>query len=149
MIDFSTNKYIHNTKIKHLHGTYIYEKEQIKLFSSNTLLIDKLNLKFNRKMLSQIGLIHLFCSPFFHEAGSSTTGLLQDFYFCLNFFTRAIYKQAISLSSWELYNPLVWVALQNPTHIILWNLQQLCQGNMCTSYFMSLLSLGRSRFIKK
>ena len=27
-------------------------------------------------MLSQIGLIHLFCSPYFQKAGSSTTGLL-------------------------------------------------------------------------
>ena len=71
-------------------------------------------------MLSQIGLINLFCSPYFHKADSSTTGLLQDFYFCLPFFTRAIYKQAITLSSWQLYNPLAWDALQNPTHIILW-----------------------------
>ena len=55
IIDFSTNRYIHNIKIKHLHGTYIYEKQQIKLFSSNSLLIDKLNLKITRKMLSQIG----------------------------------------------------------------------------------------------
>ena len=50
-------------------------------------------------MLSQIGPIHFFCFPYFHKAGSSTTGLLQDFYFCLPFFTRAIYKQAITLSS--------------------------------------------------
>ena len=41
--DLSTNKYIHNMQFKHLHGTYIYEKQQIKLFSSNSLLIDKLN----------------------------------------------------------------------------------------------------------
>ena len=27
-------------------------------------------------MLSQIGLIHLFCSPYFQKTGSSTTGLL-------------------------------------------------------------------------
>ena len=50
-------------------------------------------------MLSQIGLNHLFCYPYFHKVGNSTTGLLQDFYFCLSFFTRAIYKQAITLSS--------------------------------------------------
>ena len=34
------------------------------LFSSNSLLIDKLNLKISVKMLIQIGLIHLFCSPY-------------------------------------------------------------------------------------
>ena len=27
MIDFSTNKYIHNIQIKHLHDTFIYEKQ--------------------------------------------------------------------------------------------------------------------------
>ena len=34
------------------------------LFSSNSLLVDKLNLKISVKMLIQIVLIHLFCSPY-------------------------------------------------------------------------------------
>ena len=98
-------------------------------------------------MLIQIGLIHLFSSPYFHKTGSSTTGLLQDFYFCFPFFTKAIYKQAITLSSWQLYNPLVWVAGQNTTHIYCEDLQQLCQGNM---YFpLHVPTKSKLRFIKK
>ena len=34
------------------------------LFSSNSLLIEKLDLKISVKMLIRIGLIHLFCSPY-------------------------------------------------------------------------------------
>ena len=50
------------------------------------LLIDKLNLKISFKMLRQIGLIHLFCSPYLPQGSK-----LQNFYFCLLFFlTRTI-----------------------------------------------------------
>ena len=59
MIDFSTNKYIHNIQIKHVHGSYIYVKRQIKLFLSKTFLIDKQNQKITSKMLNQIGFIRL------------------------------------------------------------------------------------------
>ena len=52
MIDFSTNKYIQNIQIKHLNDTYICLKQQIKLFSLNNLLKDKLYLKNSCKMLS-------------------------------------------------------------------------------------------------
>ena len=40
----------------------------MELFLSNSLLIDTLNLKIAFKMLSQIGLILLFCSPYLPQA---------------------------------------------------------------------------------
>ena len=36
---------MHNIQMKHLHGTYKYEHQQINLFSSQILLIKKLNQK--------------------------------------------------------------------------------------------------------
>ena len=57
----------HNIQIKHLHGTYIYEKQQIKLFLSKNFLIDKLNEKISSKMPSQLGLIHLICCPYCYK----------------------------------------------------------------------------------
>ena len=60
MNNFGANKYIHNTQIKRM-CIYIYiyicEKQQIKLFSSKTFLVDKSNQKIARKMLSQVDLI--------------------------------------------------------------------------------------------
>ena len=58
MIDFSTNKYIHNIQVKGLHGTYTVHMKN-KLFSSKRFVIDKLNQKMTSKMLSLIGLIHI------------------------------------------------------------------------------------------
>ena len=63
---------------------YIHKNQQIKLFLSNSLLIDKLNLKISFRMLRQIGLIHLFCSPYLPQGSYRIS-------FCLSFFlTRAI-----------------------------------------------------------
>ena len=56
MIDFSANKHIHNTQIKHPRDTYTYEKQQIKLFHQK---VSKLIQKCTNKMPSQIGLINL------------------------------------------------------------------------------------------
>ena len=53
--DWLWHQYIHNIQIKHLHDTYLFKKQQIKL---------KLNLKITSKISSQISLIHLFCSLF-------------------------------------------------------------------------------------
>ena len=52
MTEFSTNKYIHNIEIKHLHGTN--KTVFIKNFSDK-----QIELKIIRKMLSKIDLIHL------------------------------------------------------------------------------------------
>ena len=47
--------------------TYSYEKkQQIKLFLSKSFLTDKLNQKIASNMSSQIGLINLFCYPYYH-----------------------------------------------------------------------------------
>ena len=43
---------------------YIIREATNKTVFIKCLLIDKMNLKISFKMLNQIGLIHLFCSPF-------------------------------------------------------------------------------------
>ena len=70
---FIANKYIHNIQIKHLHDTYIYKKQQIKLFSSKSSLINKFDQKITSKMLIKFSLIHFFCSSYYRKAA---TGLL-------------------------------------------------------------------------
>ena len=82
MTDFSTKLYINNIQIKHL---YSYDKQQIKLFLSKRFLRDKLNYKITSNMSSQIGLIHLFCCPYYHNTAS-----YRIFIFCCPLFTRVI-----------------------------------------------------------
>ena len=98
-------------------------------------------------MLSQIGPIHFFCFPYFHKAGSSTTGLLQDFYFCLPFFTREeTNKQLPCLADSYITH---WFELLYKILLILYceDLQQGCQGNMY--FLLHAPTKSRSRFIKK
>ena len=62
---------------------YIIREATIKPFLSNSLLIDKFNLKIYFKMLSrQIGLIHLFCSPLFTTSKAGTGFLFLSSSFC-------------------------------------------------------------------
>ena len=73
------------------------------IFLSNSLLIDKLNLKIPFKMLIQIGLIHLaFVLPIYHKAA---TGFL----FLSSLFSSQGHtnKQVSSLVDSHVYNPLV------------------------------------------
>ena len=110
MIEFSTNKHIHNIQIKHHIYIYIYiyiyiireATNKIKLFSSNGLLIDKLNQKISLKMLRQIGLIHLFCSPYLPRGSIG-------FLFLSSIFSKQDHtnKQLSSLVDSHAYNPLV------------------------------------------
>ena len=67
-------------------------------------------------MSSKIGSFHLFCCPYYHKAASYRISIF------LFPSLPGPYEQASSFSSWQLYNPLVWVALQNLTHIALWRL---------------------------
>ena len=138
MIDFSTNKYKYNIQMKYLHGTYIYEKQQIKLFSSNSLLIDKLNLKIFRKILSQIGLFHLFCSPYLPQ-GSYRTSI------CLPFLTKFIQTSNCLADSHITH----WFELLYKIPFILYfkHLQHFAK-EICSSYSMS-LPKPRPRLIAK
>ena len=73
----------------------------------------------------------------------------KDFYFCLPFFlTRGhTNKQVSSLTDSHAYNPLVWVALQNPLILYCEHLQHFTK-EISSSYFMS-LPKSRPRLIKK
>ena len=91
--------------------TYSYEKkQQIKLFLSKSFLTDKLNQKIASNMSSQIGLINLFCYPYYHKVAS------YKIFIFVSPSLPVSYEQAISFSRWQLYNTLFWVVLQNPTH---------------------------------
>ena len=67
-------------------------------------------------MSRQIGLIHLFYCPYYHKAAG-----YRIFIFVLPFLPGP-YKEAISLSSWQLHNPLLLFVLQNLTHIYIVNI---------------------------
>ena len=83
-------------------------------------------LKITRNVSSQIGLIHLFCCPYYHKTPS---------YWIFIFVFPSLpgtYKQSISFSSWQLYNPLFWVVLKNPINIILWQHLQHFVKEICS-----------------
>ena len=100
------HQFIKNIQIKHLHDIYIYKKKQIKLFSLENFLINKLNYKITSKMQSQISLIHFLCSLYYCKV--ATEILLR----LLSSLSYQIHTniQAISFSRWQ-YNLLVWVVL--------------------------------------
>lgn len=50
------------------------------------------------------------------------------------------YKQAISFSCWQLYDPLVWIVLQNPPDIILWTSLAAAVSQILQSLEVSMLS---------
>ena len=137
MIDFSTDKYIHNIKIKYLHGTCIYEKKQIKLFSSNSLLIELL-VKCWAKLVSFIS----FVLPI-----STRQAVLPQDYYRISIFVFPFLpgpytnKQLPCLADSYITH---WFELLDKIPLILYceDLQQLCQGNI---YF---LLKSTSRFIK-
>ena len=92
-----------------------------------------------------------FVLPIYHKAA-------RGFLFLSSPFSNQGHtnKQLSSLVDIHACNPLVWVALQNPTHIILWISPALYQGNSwfvlmslptSSSYLMS-LPKSRPRLIK-
>ena len=107
MIEFSFNIYIiYRSHIYIILPTYSsYKKQQIKLFLSKGFLID---------ILIDMVLFISFVVPI------TTRQLATRFLFLSSLLSAwalpGKYKQTISLSSWQLYNPL-WVVFQNPTDI--------------------------------
>ena len=143
MIDFSTNKYIHNIKMKHPHSTYIYEKQQIKLFQSNSFLIEKrLLVKCWAKLVSFIS----FFLPIFTRQAA----LPQDYYRISIFafpFLPGPYrnKQLLYLADSYITH---WFELLYKIPLLLYceDLQQFCQENMY--FLLHVLTTSRSRFMK-
>ena len=120
----------------------VCEKQQIKLFLSNSLLIDKLNLKIYFKMLSQIGLIYLFCSPYLPQ------GSYRISIFVCPFFQPGPGKQASSIQLTVLHISH-WFELLYKIPLILYceHLQHFTK-EICSFYFMSLPN-SRPRLIEK
>ena len=138
MIDFSTNKYIQNIQIKHLHDIYIYEKQQIKLFSLSSLLnwIKKILVKCWAKLVSFIS----FVLPIYHKAA---TGFLFLFFLSNQGYTN---KQLSSLADSHITH---WFELLYKIPFILYCEHPLdFAKEICSSYFMS-LSNSMSILIKK
>ena len=89
-----------NIQMKHLHGTYKYENQQINLFSSQIFLIKKLNQNVTSKLVSHIGLIHLSCSPYLSQ-GSCRIFIFV--FLCL----PGPHKQATTFSSRQWFNQMI------------------------------------------